>query len=46
MVEPIQGENGVIIPSDGYLRKVREICTRNKVRCVRVCVCVHVCVCL
>lgn len=31
MVEPIQGENGVIIPSDGYLRKVREICTRNKV---------------
>ena len=32
MVEPIQGENGVIVPSDGYLTKVREICTRNKVR--------------
>ena len=36
MVEPIQGENGVIIPSDGYLKKVREICTRNKVRFLRV----------
>jgi len=31
MVEPIQGEAGVIIPPDGYLRKVREICTRNNV---------------
>jgi ornithine--oxo-acid transaminase len=31
MVEPIQGEAGVIIPPDGYLRKVREICTKNNV---------------
>ncbi|MGD8836645.1 MAG: ornithine--oxo-acid transaminase [Desulfobacteraceae bacterium] len=31
MVEPIQGEAGVIIPPAGYLQKVREICTRNNV---------------
>ncbi len=31
MVEPIQGEAGVIIPPDGYLRKVRQICTDNNV---------------
>ena len=31
MVEPIQGEAGVILPPDGYLRKVREICTKNNV---------------
>lgn len=31
MVEPIQGEAGVVIPPDGYLKKVREICTRNNV---------------
>jgi acetylornithine/N-succinyldiaminopimelate aminotransferase len=26
ILEPLQGEAGVIIPSDGYLREVREIC--------------------
>ncbi|HVM99705.1 MAG TPA: ornithine--oxo-acid transaminase [Caulobacteraceae bacterium] len=31
LVEPIQGEAGVIIPEDGYLRRVREICTRRNV---------------
>jgi ornithine--oxo-acid transaminase len=31
MLEPIQGEAGVIIPPDGYLKKVRNICTENNV---------------
>ena len=31
LVEPIQGEAGVIIPPDGYLRDVRRICTENNV---------------
>jgi len=31
LAEPIQGEAGVIIPPDGYLKKVREICTNNNV---------------
>lgn len=31
MVEPIQGEAGVVIPTDGYLRKVRELCTKYNV---------------
>ncbi len=29
MLEPIQGEGGVKIPSDDYLKKVREVCDRN-----------------
>ncbi|MEW6198443.1 MAG: ornithine--oxo-acid transaminase [Planctomycetota bacterium] len=31
LVEPIQGEAGIIIPPDGYLRQVRELCTRRNV---------------
>jgi ornithine--oxo-acid transaminase len=31
MLEPVQGEAGVIIPPAGYLKKVRELCTRNNV---------------
>lgn len=31
MVEPIQGEAGVVIPTEGYLKAVREICTANNV---------------
>ena len=31
MVEPIQGEAGVIIPPDGYLREVKQICKHHRV---------------
>jgi ornithine--oxo-acid transaminase len=31
LVEPIQGESGVVVPPEGYLKQVREICTRNRV---------------
>jgi ornithine--oxo-acid transaminase len=31
LIEPIQGEAGVIVPPPGYLRAVREICTRRRV---------------
>lgn len=31
MVEPIQGEAGVVVPSPGYLRGVRELCTKHRV---------------
>ena len=31
MVEPIQGDAGVIIPDDGYLRGIRELCSKYNV---------------
>jgi len=31
MVEPIQGEAGVVVPDPGYLHKARELCSQNKV---------------
>jgi ornithine--oxo-acid transaminase len=31
LVEPIQGEAGIIVPSAGYLARVAEICKRNNV---------------
>ena len=31
LIEPIQGEGGVIIPPDGYLKQVAEICKKNNV---------------
>ena len=29
MLEPIQGEGGVIIPQEGYLAKVKKICEKH-----------------
>ena len=31
MVEPIQGEAGVVVPHEGYLKGVRDLCTANNV---------------
>ena len=30
LVEPIQGEAGIVVPPEGYLKAVREICTRRR----------------
>ncbi|HUX38420.1 MAG TPA: ornithine--oxo-acid transaminase [Rectinemataceae bacterium] len=31
IVEPIQGEAGVVTPPEGYLKAIRETCTKNRV---------------
>jgi ornithine--oxo-acid transaminase len=31
LVEPIQGEAGIFVPDDGYLKRVRELCTKHNV---------------
>ncbi len=31
LVEPIQGESGVVVPPEGYLKKAKEICEKNNV---------------
>lgn len=31
LVEPIQGEAGIVIPPAGYLQRVRDLCTKHKV---------------
>ena len=31
LFEPIQGEGGVVVPPEGFLTRVREICTRHNV---------------
>ncbi len=34
LVEPIQGEAGVFVPSDGYLKKCAEICRKHNVKLI------------
>lgn len=31
MVEPIQGEAGVVVPDEGYLRGIRDLCTKYNI---------------
>jgi ornithine--oxo-acid transaminase len=33
-LEPVQGEGGIIIPSDGYLGKVKALCEKYNVLCI------------
>ena len=31
LIEPIQGEAGVLVPPEGYLRKARDLCQKNNI---------------
>lgn len=31
LVEPIQGESGIVVPPDGYMADIREICTQHQI---------------
>merc|ERR1711879_276693 len=31
MIEPIQGEAGVVVPDEGYLKGIRDLCTKHNV---------------
>jgi ornithine--oxo-acid transaminase len=31
LVEPLQGEGGVVVPPKGFLQKARELCTENRI---------------
>lgn len=31
MLEPIQGENGIIIPPEGYIKEVKNLCEKNNI---------------
>jgi ornithine--oxo-acid transaminase len=31
LIEPVQGESGVVVPPEGYLRQVREVCDRHNI---------------
>ncbi|MFP4529446.1 MAG: ornithine--oxo-acid transaminase, partial [Candidatus Kapaibacterium sp.] len=31
MLEPIQGEGGIVIPPDGYLKEVKELCKKHNI---------------
>ncbi|QTN12562.1 ornithine--oxo-acid transaminase [Mammaliicoccus vitulinus] len=31
LIEPIQGEAGINVPEDGYLKQIREVCDKNNV---------------
>ncbi len=34
LVEPVQGEAGIILPPEGYLKNVADICKKNNVLCI------------
>ncbi|QRN83776.1 ornithine--oxo-acid transaminase [Chloroflexota bacterium] len=31
MLEPLQGENGIIVPPEGYLKAVKDLCEKNNI---------------